>query len=465
MTEGAIAPAAPISGPAIAPERVRADLRYLWPDLQRPGMILRWASDPVVAAAPSEPPALFERVERGLAEAADRYRKILATGTALLLMPFGLAWLMYSGLFVLPHDVYSPFFRGVHVPTVSLYEFAAFLLLAVALGYAAHVAFESAGTLSRLSADLRRLREADDEQRAGFAAEALTGRWPRTTALLLRGAQFARYRALIEPAEVASLGGPLADPLAGTGPDDPPAGSEPDAEPLTAVPWRIGTATGIVALVISLTLIAAVIASVARTYLGAEVAVTIATSLALSMSYLAGIAAVWRLARRAGVGLGPAVGMRPVSAGMLLGTGLAAAVAGRLLAGAWAAGLSALGVKLPGSDLDPTRMLPSGALGIALTVLIFCVLAPIAEEIVFRGVLLSAFRSRWGDGPAIVLSSLVFGLVHVSPFAIPPIVAFALVLGWLFVRTRSLWVPIAAHVAFNAIGVGSVYLLKGLGIL
>lgn len=438
-------------GPLVAPERVRSDLRALWPDLRRPTLILRWASDPVVAASSLEPSVLFERVERGLAEAADRYRRVLLTGAVLLLTPLLLAWVMYAGIFVLPVDVYAPFFRGVYVPLVSLYEFAAFLLLAGTLGYAAYVAYQSAGTLSRLSADLRRLREADDEQRAAFAAEASTGHWPRAATLLLRGGQFAAYRDLIDPVVM-----PPRVRLA--------ANSDPDADPLTAVPWRIGPALAIVALLVVLTLGAALVAGLASGRLG-DVAVTVVTAAALSAAYLAAVAAVWWVARRMGVGLLAAVGVRPVGLGLLLGTGLAAAVGGRLLAGAWAAALGVFGVKLPGSDLDPTKMLPSGTAGIVLTVLIACVLAPVAEEIVFRGVLLSAFRLRWGDAPAIAMSSLIFALVHVSPFAIPPIFVFSLILGWLFVRTRSLLVPIVAHVAFNAIGVGLIYALKGLGVL
>ena len=97
-------------------------------------------------------------------------------------------------------------------------------------------------------------------------------------------------------------------------------------------------------------------------------------------------------------------------------------------------------MKVPEQELDPTRLLGSSPLGIALTFALACVLAPIAEEVVFRGALLSAFRSRWGDATAIALSALAFALVHVSPFVIPPIFVFALILGWLFVRTRSLWV-------------------------
>jgi len=473
MSGHAAMPRTPGVNAIVAPERVKADLRYLWPDLRRPGMILSWASDPATAAAPSEPPVLFERVERGLAEAANRYRRILATAGTLIVMPLLLGWGMFIGLIPVPPGVHSPFTRGEISPLLSFYELAAFILLAVVLGYAVYVAYRSSGTLSRLSADLRRLREADAEQMAAFAAEASTGRWPRTAAMLVNGRPFTKYRELIVESDAAAPAPSTVQPPASADepaeePADAPAVEpEPDAtrEPLTAVHWRVGTALAIAALVVVVTLGAAVVAGLSAAFLDSRWATTVVTAIALSVSYVAAIALVWWRAGREGVGLAPAVGMRPVSAGLILGVGLAAALGTRLLAGVWALGLEALGVELPGANLDPTRMLPSGTLGIVFTILIACVLAPVAEEIVFRGVLLSALRERYGDASAIALSSLAFALVHVSLFAIPPIFVFALLLGWLFVRTRSLWVSIAAHAMFNALGVGALYALKGSGLL
>jgi hypothetical protein len=148
-----------------------------------------------------------------------------------------------------------------------------------------------------------------------------------------------------------------------------------------------------------------------------------------------------------------------------LGPGLTLALGARLLVGVYGALLEVLGVWLPGSDIDPTRLLPMTPLGIALTVLLACVAAPVVEEIVFRGVLLSALRDRWGSAAGIGVSSAVFALVHVVPFAVPPIFVLAIALGRLFVRTRSLWVPIAAHALFNGIGVAALYGARAAGLL
>jgi membrane protease YdiL (CAAX protease family) len=79
------------------------------------------------------------------------------------------------------------------------------------------------------------------------------------------------------------------------------------------------------------------------------------------------------------------------------------------------------------------------------------VVAPVAEEVFFRGVLQSALagalRNRW---LAIVLAAAAFGAVHLTqPQAVLPLIAMGLVLGYLYERTGTLAAPIAVHVLFN----------------
>lgn len=82
------------------------------------------------------------------------------------------------------------------------------------------------------------------------------------------------------------------------------------------------------------------------------------------------------------------------------------------------------------------------------------VLAPFGEEVFFRGTLLPVLARTAGAGTAIVVQALVFGALHVSarnwPLAIPLALVGALT-GWLYVRTRSIAVPIVAHVVFNVV--------------
>ncbi len=79
------------------------------------------------------------------------------------------------------------------------------------------------------------------------------------------------------------------------------------------------------------------------------------------------------------------------------------------------------------------------------------VLAPIAEEMFFRGFiqtfLLGVFRSRWR---AIVITSFMFGLVHFSqPYAVTALIFLAIVIGYAYEATGSILPPIMIHAAFN----------------
>lgn len=79
------------------------------------------------------------------------------------------------------------------------------------------------------------------------------------------------------------------------------------------------------------------------------------------------------------------------------------------------------------------------------------VVAPIAEEFIFRGVLLHRWGTKWGVGPAIFLTSVLFGLLHANVIGL---FVFGVVMALLYLSTRSLIVPIVAHAINNAIASG-----------
>ena len=75
-------------------------------------------------------------------------------------------------------------------------------------------------------------------------------------------------------------------------------------------------------------------------------------------------------------------------------------------------------------------------------------LGPVVEELFFRGLLLPAWAIRVGQNWAVVLSSLVFALLHVE---IVGGFIFGAVVGFTFLRTRRLWLPVMIHVAGNTL--------------
>ena len=122
--------------------------------------------------------------------------------------------------------------------------------------------------------------------------------------------------------------------------------------------------------------------------------------------------------------------------------------------------VQAVGV-VPPSPLPPTGT----TTGLALHLLAGAVIAPFYEEVMFRGFALTAWRKTFGNRGAIVRSSILFVLAHMlsvggATFDEAISLAFvggavripvALALGWLYVRTGSLWGPIGLHAAFNGI--------------
>jgi len=250
---------------------------------------------------------------------------------------------------------------------------------------------------------------------------------------------------------------PPLPPQESTSPIEPP--------PLTTVTWSLWAASGLVALMVVLIVGAgAVIAAGTAVGLPEDMLTAITAGL-LSMSYGTVILVAWLLTRASGSRFWPAVGARAVPVATLVVSALTGAVIGRVLAGLWGGLITALDIEISGADVDPTQLFSPGPLGVVFTVLIAVILAPVAEEIVFRGVLLSALERHWGSGIAVGVSSGVFALMHVSPFAIVPIFLFAIVLGVLFLRTRSLTVCIAAHVLFNGVGLALVYAARSAGLL
>jgi membrane protease YdiL (CAAX protease family) len=125
--------------------------------------------------------------------------------------------------------------------------------------------------------------------------------------------------------------------------------------------------------------------------------------------------------------------------------------------------VAALAVQLAG--VSPESPLPPTGTneGLLLHLVAGAVLAPFYEEVLFRGFALRAWLATHGPQAAIIRSSLLFVIAHVlfigaDRFQDAVGLAFvggvaripvSLALGWLCVRTGSLWVPIGLHAAFN----------------
>ena len=77
--------------------------------------------------------------------------------------------------------------------------------------------------------------------------------------------------------------------------------------------------------------------------------------------------------------------------------------------------------------------------------------APVTEELIFRGCLYGALRQSSGRIPAIVISSILFALIHGHLPSLPGLLVLAAGLALVYERCGSLWAPISMHASFNAL--------------
>ncbi len=87
--------------------------------------------------------------------------------------------------------------------------------------------------------------------------------------------------------------------------------------------------------------------------------------------------------------------------------------------------------------------------------------APLFEEIIFRGFLLASLTRYLPVWAAIVTSSLIFALAHLSLAEVLPLMTLALVLGYVYSRSRNLLAPMLVHCLWNSATLVSLFLLGG----
>ncbi|MCK4956767.1 MAG: CPBP family intramembrane metalloprotease [Candidatus Cloacimonetes bacterium] len=90
--------------------------------------------------------------------------------------------------------------------------------------------------------------------------------------------------------------------------------------------------------------------------------------------------------------------------------------------------------------------------GLLRTIIIIAVLPGICEEILFRGFIINGFKKR-GFLSSIVITALLFGIIHLELFKLIPVIIIGIWLGYLVLRTNSLFVPIIAHIINNTLAV------------
>jgi membrane protease YdiL (CAAX protease family) len=103
---------------------------------------------------------------------------------------------------------------------------------------------------------------------------------------------------------------------------------------------------------------------------------------------------------------------------------------------------------------------PKTPLNHLLLFMTIAVIAPVLEEVLFRGYLQTSLLRHMKPWQAILLASAIFGAVHVQPLAFPILTALGAVFGYLYYKTGSLKVNIILHVLNN----GIAYIAMAMGL-
>ena len=94
-----------------------------------------------------------------------------------------------------------------------------------------------------------------------------------------------------------------------------------------------------------------------------------------------------------------------------------------------------------------------------LSLLLLSLLAPVVEELVFRGLLYGWIAGRWGGTAGLVVSSLAFAAAHWEPAHIILVLPLGFLFGWLRRRTDSLLPSLFSHIVNNGFALAAaVYL-------
>ncbi len=118
---------------------------------------------------------------------------------------------------------------------------------------------------------------------------------------------------------------------------------------------------------------------------------------------------------------------------------------------AWVLGITWLGLDFLLPPDSAQQVLDDAGGKIFVTVLLVGVVGPVAEEIFFRGFILTGLLKRFGLRRALLFSSLLFGFFHFDPGAIVPTFVLGLMLGWVYLKTTSIWPAMFAHALHNTV--------------
>ena len=219
--------------------------------------------------------------------------------------------------------------------------------------------------------------------------------------------------------------------------------------------WRPWTAWAAILTGFGATVLGGMLVAIVATIMGASVSDP-SPGVNIGLTFfqnLALIGAALLFASMTGRPAGPDFGLRRTRLWRAVGLLLAIWVGFYAVSAVWVAALG----------LDERQTLPDelgiagSTLNLVLVVVLITVVAPIGEELFFRGYFFGALRNWKGFLPAALITGIVFGAIHIGSAPIGftvPLAVFGFGLCLLYERTRSLYPCIALHALNNSVALG-----------
>ncbi|HND61911.1 MAG TPA: CPBP family intramembrane metalloprotease [Opitutaceae bacterium] len=173
------------------------------------------------------------------------------------------------------------------------------------------------------------------------------------------------------------------------------------------------------------------------------------TTAAFQLGLLGGVLLYrFRYGRGQADGPGPTPAPNPLLAGLV--TYLAALPVIVAVSLVWQALLNALGVPTPPQEAIELLRHSKGPLPAAVLVACATLVAPVAEELIFRAGIFRYVRTRLPRWAALLLPAFIFGAMHTNLVSLAPLVALGVVFSLAYERTGRISTTILAHAFFNA---------------
>lgn len=91
-------------------------------------------------------------------------------------------------------------------------------------------------------------------------------------------------------------------------------------------------------------------------------------------------------------------------------------------------------------------------------VIYVCIIGPAMEEFVFRAVILGGLLKKYSVKKSIIISSILFGISHLNGIQFINAFLLGILLGYTYIKTKSIYLCMYSHIVFNSIGFALIYM-------